>query len=113
MGVRDACLCHGAAGLAHLFNRMYQATGDDVLRQAALQWYRHVLAQRRPGAGVGGFLGWGGASAGGPAWSPDPTLLTGAAGIGLALLAAACTDEPRWDEFLLVSPIAPPSGRDR
>jgi lantibiotic modifying enzyme len=113
MGVRDACLCHGAAGLAHLFNRMYQATGDDALRQAALHWYRHVLEQRRPGVGVGGFLGWGAAGAGELAWNPDPTLLTGAVGIGLALLAGACPDEPCWDELLLVSPIAPPPARQR
>ena len=27
-GVNDAGLCHGAAGLGHLLNRFYQATGD-------------------------------------------------------------------------------------
>ena len=39
-GVIDAMLCHGAAGNAHLFNRLYQASGDPALREAALYWYQ-------------------------------------------------------------------------
>ncbi|MCG8456505.1 MAG: hypothetical protein MI919_09500, partial [Holophagales bacterium] len=53
--VRDGCLCHGGGGLAHMFNRLYQATGDEVFRDTALGWYRSVLAGREPGQGVGGF----------------------------------------------------------
>ncbi|HEV7518071.1 MAG TPA: lanthionine synthetase LanC family protein, partial [Thermoanaerobaculia bacterium] len=30
-GVVDAGLCHGAAGVAHLFNCLYQASGDEAL----------------------------------------------------------------------------------
>ena len=29
-GVQDHGLCHGSAGLGHLFNRIYQASGDDA-----------------------------------------------------------------------------------
>jgi hypothetical protein len=34
-------------------------------------------------------------------WDDDPTFLTGAAGVGLALLAAIEDVEPRWDALLL------------
>src|SRR5207244_12672756 len=53
--VVDACLCHGSAGLAHLFNRMYQSTGSPVLREAALSWFGRVLDDYQPGSGIGGF----------------------------------------------------------
>src|SRR5262249_12379647 len=39
-GVQDAGLCHGAAGLGHLFNRLYQATGEPRLAEAACFWFR-------------------------------------------------------------------------
>lgn len=42
-------------------------------------------------------------------WRVDPGFLTGAAGIGLALLAAVAPVKPEWDRLLLVS--IPP--RDR
>ncbi len=105
-GVRDAGLCHGAAGNAHIFNRLWQATGEELFREAALTWFEETLALRQPGLGLGGFR----------AWMPDPEakgnqepwvdaegLLEGAAGIGLALLAAVTPMEPRWDRMLMVT----------
>lgn len=108
--VRDGCLCHGAAGLAHLFNRMHQATGDEILGQAARDWYRWLLDQRRPGQGIGGFINCVPTAAREMVWQAHPGFLIGAAGMGLALLAAATPVEPQWDELMLLSPIAPASG---
>ena len=54
----DAGLCHGATGIAHLFNRIYQATGDEEIRDAAQTWYRTTLDMRRPGQGIAGYLSW-------------------------------------------------------
>lgn len=102
-GVRDGCLCHGAAGLGHLFNRLYQATGDETFGGAARAWFRHLLDGRRPGEGVGGYLGYGPGPDGEMRWSADPTFLNGAAGIALALLAATGPVAPDWDRVLLVS----------
>src|SRR5262249_34331610 len=48
-GVKDAGLCHGSAGLAHLFNRMFHATGEPRLAEAARSWFEQTLAMRRPG----------------------------------------------------------------
>ncbi|HEY0513326.1 MAG TPA: lanthionine synthetase C family protein [Thermoanaerobaculia bacterium] len=113
-GVRDACLCHGAAGLGHLFNRLYQATGDPELLAAARAWMERALDQREPGRGVAGFVTWGPDATGAMDWRDDPGLLTGAAGVALALLAATTPLEPAWDRFLLLSPaISQPRGTTR
>jgi lantibiotic modifying enzyme len=102
-GIRDAGLCHGAAGLGHLFNRMHQATRDPKLAAAARFWFARTLEMRRPGHGVGGFAAYSPRADGGEGWENDPGLLTGAAGIALALLAAATPVEPAWDRMLLAS----------
>ncbi len=113
-GVRDAGLCHGAAGLGHLFNRLYQATGEPELLAAARAWLARALDLWEPGKGVGGFVAWGADAADEPGWRDDPTLLTGAAGVALALLAAVSSVEPAWDRFLLLSPIpGSPGGTSR
>lgn len=103
-GVRDACLCHGAGGLGHLFNRLWQATGDPILRDAAVAWFEDAMARRRPGSGVGGFLNWGPGTDGEMCWNADPSFLTGASGVALALLAAIGDVPPSWDRILLLSP---------
>ena len=106
-GVVDAGLCHGAAGVAHLFNRMYQATGAPRLGEAAQFWFERTLALRRAGEGMSGFSAWMSAPDGEQGWVADPYFLTGAAGIGLALLAAVTPCEPEWDRVLLTA--VPPS----
>jgi hypothetical protein len=102
-GVRDAGLCHGAAGLGHLFNRLYQATGEQCLGDAARFWLTRTLQMRKPGRGVGGFEAWQPGEAGDLTWVAEPGLLTGAAGIALALLSATTPIEPAWDRVLLVA----------
>lgn len=101
-GVVDAGLCHGAAGLGHIFNRLYQATGEPVLRRAAIGWFQRTLDMRRPGNGIAGYVS---REPGIPperfAWLPVSGLLTGVAGIGLALLGACSSFEPNWDRCLL------------
>jgi hypothetical protein len=108
-GVVDTGLCHGAAGLGHLFNRLFQATGEAWLGEAAQFWFRRTLEMRQSERGVAGFAAWRLAPDGTPGWAADPGLLTGAAGIALALLAATTPIEPAWDRVLLVS-IAPRPG---
>jgi lantibiotic modifying enzyme len=103
-GVVDAGLCHGAAGLGHLFNRLYQATGEPWLAEAARSWFTQVLAMRQPaGRGIGGYAAWLSGADGEMTWVADAGLLTGAAGIALALLAATTAIEPAWDRVLLMA----------
>jgi class I lanthipeptide synthase len=104
-GIRDAGLCHGAAGLGHLFNRMYNTTGEEPLREAARFWFQRALELRQPGEGVGGYRSWGtiGAGINDLGWRDEPGFLEGSSGIGLALLGAISDVEPAWDRVLAIS----------
>jgi lantibiotic modifying enzyme len=101
--VIDASLCHGAAGLAHLFNRMYQGTGDAACADAARRWLARALDMRSPDGGLAGYRHRARPRDPDSELRDDPGLITGVAGIGLALLAAITTVEPRWDRLLLAS----------
>jgi hypothetical protein len=124
--IRDTGLCHGAVGVAHLFNRCFQATGDSVLGEAARFWFVRALDMRQPGQGLAGYQAWG-PKRGWPidersesplsidergespiptdeaalGWVDDPGLLNGVTGIALALLGAVSAIEPSWDRLLL------------
>jgi lantibiotic biosynthesis protein len=81
-GGMEAGLCHGAAGLGHIAGRLAHASGDQELARASRRALGAALE-----APVGG----------------DASLLTGRAGVGLALLSAVSEIEPAWDRALLVS----------
>ena len=102
-GVVDAGLCHGTAGLAHVFQRLYEATGDARLASASRAWFGRTLARRKVGRGFGGYASSFVASDGAPVWRSDPGFLTGAAGVTLALLAAVRDDGSAWDRVLLLA----------
>jgi hypothetical protein len=102
-GVIDAGLCHGAAGVGHLFNRLFQATGEECFARTARFWLERTLAMQQPDRGIAGYLSWSPGEDGTLPWRAEPGLLTGAAGIALALLAAATPIEPAWDHMLLAS----------
>ena len=108
-GVVDAGLCHGSAGLAHLFNRMYQMTAEPTLADAARFWVERTLelcSAEAPGRGA--TL----TEAARPVWK-GPGLLEGAAGVALAMEAAGTTVEPIWDQMLLVSTTGTAGGQAR
>jgi lantibiotic modifying enzyme len=102
-GVQGMGLCHGALGLAHLYNRIYQAGGDELFADAARRWYRLGLEMREPEGGVEGIEARVAGQDWPSLWAADAGFLTGAAGIGLALLAAVTSVEPEWDRLLLVA----------
>jgi lantibiotic modifying enzyme len=102
-GTRDACLCHGAAGNGHLFNRLFQATGAPEFRKAAELYFRKTLELRGQPTRLGGYSFWtpgqGGKNLN---WRANAGFLSGLTGVGLALLAATRPVEPGWDKLLLV-----------
>ncbi len=100
--VQDAGLCHGAAGLGHLFRRLGDATGDEVLREGARRWFRNTLALRRPDE-LAGFPAFetADAPAGQGTYRASPGILAGAAGVGLALMSALGASAD-WDQRLLL-----------
>lgn len=107
-GVVDASICHGSAGLGHIFNRLGQALGDERLLDLARYWFGRTLRDRRVDMPVAGFpfYGFPHEAGGTPQWEPQVGILEGAAGVGLALLAAATPVAPRWDSLLLVGPLS-------
>jgi len=102
-GVQDAGLCHGAFGLAHLYNRIYHAGGGEPFADAARLWYSRGLDMRHPGRGIAGFASWEFDADRQLSWQTDPGFLTGAAGVGLALLAGVTPVEPEWDRLLMLA----------
>jgi hypothetical protein len=100
-GINDAPLCHGAFGVAHIFNRAYQSTPDERFKQAANYWFERGLALKRSGEGVGGFFSY--TPDRNPIWTPDYSLLSGGVGIALALISAVYAVAPAWDRVLLLS----------
>lgn len=101
--VVDAGLCHGAAGLGHIYHRMYRTTGEPRLARAARRWLLHALDFRRKTDSIGGFASWSLDARGQVAWLADETFLTGIAGIALAFAAALDPADPTWDRVLLLS----------
>jgi lantibiotic modifying enzyme len=97
----DSALCHGAFGIAHIYNRIYQASKKDLYRTASLEWLRRGLALRKPNIGIAGYYSWRFDTS--PQEYPDPTFLSGALGIALALLAAITPIEPKWDRIMQLS----------
>ena len=103
-GVTDAGICHGAAGLGHIFNRFFQTTSEDTFRKAARFWIERTLELRRAGQGIAGYSAYRDTNDDGEEyWEDRVGILEGAAGVALALLAAATGVEPEWDRMLLVS----------
>jgi lantibiotic modifying enzyme len=96
--VADAELCHGSAGIGHIFNRLYQTTGEALLGEAARSWLGRALAMHEPGLGVGGYC----MSQAGKRFD-HPGFRIGSSGVGLALLASVSPVEPAWDRLLLAS----------
>jgi len=102
-GVVDAGLCHGSAGLGHVFHRLYRATNEPRFGRASRLWFTHTLAQRRSGRPLGGFLAWNEGYSRPPLWRSLPGFIRGVSGITLALLAAVDQTEPEWDRVMLLS----------
>ena len=105
--VRDAGLCHGSAGLGHLFNRIHQATGEPRLAEASRAWFERALDFRQPGEGLAGYRSfWVDPDGATETWLSTAGFLEGIAGIGLALLAGVSDVEPAWDRVLALSTAA-------
>ena len=74
-GVSDAGLCHGTAGLAHLFARMHQLTGETELAAAAVFWLERTLDMCSPLTDAGGVsprVSWARRGTGPACWKGPP-----------------------------------------
>ncbi len=96
--VHDACLCHGSAGIEHIYRRAWLHTKDPVLLEGATHWLEQTLQMNTHKDGPGGFRFFGK-----DAYENSYGILEGVAGIGLSLMAAIDRDtDPAWDRCILL-----------
>jgi lantibiotic biosynthesis protein len=107
--VVDMGLCHGSAGAALIFLRLWQHTGEETFADACRYWVSRTLEMRKPefkySAGVFSLEGIGDNRS----QVEKGGYMTGAAGVGLALLACMTNCTARWDAPMLTD--LPPYGR--
>lgn len=96
-GVKDAGLCHGSAGIAHLFRSFARHTPHPILTDAADYWMQQTALYALPETAENVFL----ANDLGTL-TPNLGLLDGESSIGLVLLAEAGAPT-YWERFLLLS----------
>jgi lantibiotic modifying enzyme len=102
--INDAGICHGSAGVAHFFHRLFLKTGQPEFQEAATYWQQQALSQASYTPDIPGFAGYTPYAANEKLGISDYRgLLIGAAGIGLSLLDAVSDIPPDWDECLLLS----------
>ncbi|GHT84490.1 hypothetical protein FACS18947_2010 [Bacteroidia bacterium] len=96
--VQDAGICHGSAGIALIYHRMYIETQRDEFRKATDYWLNQTINFSQFSDGLVGYKTYRL-----DGWICDYSLLTGIAGIGLVLLSCMTHDNQIWDEMLLLS----------
>ena len=100
-GVLDAAICHGAAGVAHMYNRFYKETQLKEFDEARWYWLNQTLNMASFDEGPAGYKMW----QADKGWQNNFGFLEGIAGIGLVLLGFLTDDveELDWDRCLLLS----------
>ena len=96
--VIDAGICHGSAGIALIYRRMYMETGRDEFREATQYWIDQTLNFSSFKDGLAGYKTFEKEG-----WKCDYSLLTGISGIGLVLLSYLENNQQTWDELFLLS----------
>jgi lantibiotic modifying enzyme len=98
--VVDAGLCHGTAGIAHSFQRIYKELSNPVFQETAYYWLDKTLKMAVFENGLAGFKTWSGDE---KQWTNNYSFLDGIPGIGCCLISALNNGLTDWDECLLLS----------
>jgi lantibiotic biosynthesis protein len=99
--VNDCGLCHGSAGVAHIFRRFWWETNNEAFKKAADYWTQQTLDMSKHSEGLAGYRVY--RAVGEQKWINDFGLLEGIGGIGLSLLGAIEKEPTRWDQSLIIS----------
>lgn len=83
-GIQDASLCHGTAGVALIFWKIYLNTSINKFNETGNYWINQTIQMAKYSDGLAGFKAWQTKKFGGFVSSSD--LLNGISGIGLILL---------------------------
>jgi lantibiotic modifying enzyme len=93
--VIDGSICHGTAGIALIFKKMYYYTQKQEFLEAAIYWLSQTLKMSKYEDGIVGYKS--------NAKTNSIDFLNGIAGIGMVLLSFLINDDSNWDECLLLS----------
>ncbi|WP_099463734.1 MULTISPECIES: lanthionine synthetase C family protein [Parabacteroides] len=93
--VIDGSICHGSAGIALIFKKMYYYTQREEFREASTYWLSQTLKMSKYEDGIVGY------KSNGEKNSID--FLNGITGIGMVLLSFLTNENSIWDECLLLS----------
>ncbi len=99
--VKEAGICHGTAGIAHIFNRMFHYTNMEQFKSSSDYWINESLKMAKFEDGIAGYKTYFPKDPG--TFINDYDLLTGVSGIGLCLLSEIYNDASAWDECFLLS----------
>lgn len=98
--VNDACLCHGTAGIAQIYNRLYLSTGDIDYKLLNDYWINETLNMAKGENSSAGYKFWKGSE---KVWQDNLSFLEGTSGIGLSLISSI---NPflysSWDKIILL-----------
>lgn len=96
--VQDAGICHGSAGIAMIYRRMYLETGLNEFKETTMYWIQQILNFATFKNGLAGYK-----TLIKDGWICDYTLLMGISSIGLVLLSYIEDNQQSWDELFLLS----------
>ncbi|TDX00534.1 lanthionine synthetase C family protein [Dinghuibacter silviterrae] len=97
--VSDACVCHGSAGIAHIYNRMWHYTRNPVFKEACDYWIQKTVEFSAHEDGIAGYKKYDGLN---NVYINEGGLIEGTAGVGLALLSYL-TGDFSWDYCLMLN----------
>ncbi len=99
-GVKDAGFCHGASGVAHLFNKAFQYTNNEIFFKVSEYWIEVTLKMQNNDGSysrchyIDKEEKW--------QFETDNGLIEGAGGIGLSMLSHLEPNELSWDLCFLL-----------
>ena len=85
-GIEDPYLCHGSSGVAHLYQLLYDETGEAKFREEALYWFGETIRYCNLMEDL-----------------VHPGFLEGIAGAGLSIIAALDSSCSGWNRALFLS----------
>ena len=97
--IKDAGMCHGAAGLVKMYRTIQFATGIASFNTAAEHWLKITLEQADHTNGYAGYKTYEEEKG----WKNDCGLLEGVTGIGIVFLEELMGKRLSWDKALLLS----------
>lgn len=96
-GVKDLGICHGASGIAHVYNRMWNLTGNPIFKEACDFWIKETLTLLLDGPNAGKRY-----IPKDEIFEDNYSLLEGTAGAGLVLLSYL-TGDFSWDYCIMLN----------